>query len=491
MLDTGVRCHDSITEEDFLAEQISKKKNTEKKKTKKSAIVSQARPSMAEVSKVTEQFLSDIRSLQFAQLETTKVLAQTINKHVDNFTSFVRSVSPSKVTDSEIRFQIPLEKAAEFKRRLHELSASSGSLPLSFRGLFLVLISKWDAYFASLLRWVYSVQPEIINSSGRTISYTDLKEINSINSARDKIIEDEISSVLRESHSDQFAYLERKLKIQLKEDQDIWSRFVEITQRRHLIAHTDGKVSFQYLQVCKDNKASLDSATVLGGSLEVGPAYFTSACDCLAEQGFKLSQVLWRKPQPLDIGTAQAHLSNTTLEMIKAKQYDLAIKILTFAMQPPMKFEETRDRLVCIINLAQAYKWSGSKDKCNEVLNAEDWSASNLDFRLGVAVLKDQFDEATILMKRIGDSGEVTKHDYADWPLFKEFRKEKSFLETYREIFKTEMEISGVSPELSSNISSAIALGVESKSGPNNISERVSQKPKGRSVRKSRKPMMN
>ena len=72
-----------------------------------------------------------------------------------------------------------------------------------------MLVSKWDAYMGSILRWVYSIQPDIINSSGRSILYTELRDIGDMEDAREKVVEDEISSVLRESHSEHFAYLEK------------------------------------------------------------------------------------------------------------------------------------------------------------------------------------------------------------------------------------------------------------------------------------------
>jgi hypothetical protein len=68
-------------------------------------------------------------------------------------------------------------------------------------------------------------------------------------------------------------------------------------------------------------------------------------------------------------------------------------------------------------------------------------------------VLKDDFESAVSLMKQIGKSGDVTEEDYQEWPLFNKFRKTKHFVETYREIFKTEFEIRNVPPEVASALS--------------------------------------
>jgi hypothetical protein len=402
------------------------------------------------VNKITDNFLREILSLQFAQEETSKVLKASVNKHRHAFDTFLKPFKRVKEGTS-LNVIIPIEKAEELGRLTHELSSSAGSLALSHRGLFLVLVSKWDAYFGSLLRWVYRVRPEIVDSSSRTISFAELKQINSIDMARNKIVEDEISVVLREGHGEQFEYLERKLSVTLKK-LDIWPKFIELTQRRNLIAHADGKISDQYLKVCGDNKVELDGNHQIGSDLEIPPEYLSDSCNYLAELGFKLSQVLWRKLQPSESSEADSHLLDTTYEMVKAGQYELAIKLLTFSLAPPMKFKEARDRYVCIVNLALAYKWTNNEKKSAEIIGAEEWSAVPLDLRLALAVLKDDFEQAVSLMKQIGTSGEVTKMNYQDWPLFKKFRSTKRFVKTYRDIFKTEFEVREVLSETGSNL---------------------------------------
>lgn len=413
-----------------------------------------------EIGKITNLFLGEIRSLQFAHEETSKVLSASLEKHLSAFTSFLNSFETEK-KGTQIKIAIPVEKAEKLKRLVHDAQSSALSLPLAHRGLFLVLVSKWDAYFGSLLRWVYRVRPEIIDGSARTISFAELKRINSIDDARNRIVEDEVGVVLRESHADQFAYLEKKLSLALTKI-DIWPAFIELTQRRNLIAHADGKVSEQYLKVCRDHNVELSNDTTVGSDLEISTQYLKESCDYLAEMGFKLSQVLRRKLDGSNSGDADSHLIETTFQMLKSEQYKLAIRLLTFAFSPPMKFGEARDRYVCLVNLALAHKWMNNEKKCAEILDAEDWSAVPLDLKLALAVLRDNFDEAVSLMKKIGPSGDVTKADYEEWPLFNKFRNTKRFISTYREIFGTEFEVRDVP----SQVTSALATERRTKKKP-------------------------
>jgi hypothetical protein len=462
----------------------SKKAKTAPKSNKSRSAAESANEKKAthvpSVAAVTDRLLRDIRSLQLATSEISETLSKSMTKHAEAFVAFMEEHTTTGKQDAP-SISIPVGRAHEFKRLIDDLAIAVSSLPLSFRGLFLVLISKWDAYIGSILRWVYNVQPEIINSSGRSILYTELRDIGSVSAARSKIVEDEIASVLRESHAEHFSYLEKKLKIPLRENLEIWPDFVEITQRRHLIAHTDAVVSQQYLQVCADNQVTLDPKVRLGSELLIDIDYFSQSCNCLTELGVKLSQVLWRKLESDGIIEAEENLIKTTFEMIEAEQFRPAIKILTFSLAPPMKFKEARNRFVAIINLAQAYKWSGDDAECREIIKGEDWSASNVDFRLAVAVLQDDFPAASDLMKRIGLDGDIKKESYENWPLFKEFRKSNEFLDAYRNIFKTEVEVRNLPPDVKSLLSDkATNVGFAAGSVVRDLPERQN---KGRAKR--------
>ena len=58
------------------------------------------------------------------------------------------------------------------------------------------------------------------------------------------------------------------------------------------------------------------------------------------------------------------------------------------------------------------------------------------DFKLALAVLKEDDDKAIELMKLIGKQGEmITELAYHEWPLFREFRDKDCFLNTYKDIY--------------------------------------------------------
>ena len=149
----------------------------------------------------------------------------------------------------------------------------------------------------------------------------------------------------------------------------------------------------------------------------------------------KLGQVLWRKVNPDDLHNADRSLHIVTYDLLEREKYDLAIRLLDFACSKPMKHHSDVIRRVHIINRAIAYKWKGREDKCREIINDEDWSACSKDFNLAVAVLLNDFNQAIVIMKEIGKDGTLKEVHYREWPVFKEFRKSREFLKTFKRIY--------------------------------------------------------
>lgn len=305
-------------------------------------------------------------------------------------------------------------------------------LPKSF---LVALVSQYDFFLGRLLRCLFYFQPELLNASEKSFTFTQLLSLGSVEAAREFLLEKEIESVLRESHIEQFNWLEKKFSVTLRKDLDIWAAFVELTERRNLFVHTNGVVSAQYLSVCKQHGVVLDNKVKRGFSLTVPPQYFKEAYKCIYEVGVKLAQVLWRKIKPEELEQADQSLIDASFDLLTVERYDLAITVLGFAIHTIKRYSSEEARRILAINLAQAYKWKGDEEGCSLLLAKDDWTACSDKFQLGRTVLMDDYSSAAKIMKRIGQHEEFPEHVYKDWPLFKEFRKSEEFREAHTQIF--------------------------------------------------------
>jgi hypothetical protein len=305
-------------------------------------------------------------------------------------------------------------------------------------GSFLVsLVSQFDGFLGRLIRQLFALKPEILNSSENTLTFSQMVAFGSIDAAKEYIVEKEIEAVLRKSHSEQFDWLEKKFGLVLRKNLESWPDFIEVTERRNLFVHANGVVSHQYLEVCANHSCKVEPGTKLGKQLSVNRKYFSGAHDCLLEIGVKLAQVLWRKLSGDDFSEADKSLITICYELLAEGRYRIARRLLDFGVETIKKHSGESRRLTLVVNRAQAYKWSGDEETARRIVNAEDWSALEPKFLLAQAVLLDDFAGATEIMKQIGgEHHQLGALAYREWPLFREIRKTPEFAAAFEEIFR-------------------------------------------------------
>jgi hypothetical protein len=395
------------------------------------------------ITQVIDRFMRSIEGLSASLPIVISTMGLECEKHGKVLNDFFKKYAEKNETDGEKKYVLKLnttnyQRFKTISTDLHRLILSLDIIPKNY---IVSLISIYDAFLGDLIRCLYRLKPDILNASEKNISYTRLIEFKNIEDAKQYIIEKEVEELLRKSHVEQFDWLQNKFDIKLKEGLSIWPTFVELTQRRNLFAHCDGIVSQQYLDVCKVNRVKLDKCRP-GNRLSVSPTYFDEAFRCLFEVGVKLSHVLWRKLRPDQIEEADKHLgSDIIYHLLCLEQYDLAKISSDFAINVLKKYSDDSRRRIYIINAAIAYKFSGDNLVAKQILDKEDWSASDNVFKLCVAILKDEFKIAPDLMKKIGTNNVwLDKQSYVDWPVFKEFRSSGYFLKAYKEVFGEDFE---------------------------------------------------
>jgi len=372
--------------------------------------------------------LADTFPLSMAAINGAKKRAVTT---LEQYKAQEEEVDGQKI----LRFKLRLDEIREFSRTIKKLEKASLALTLVIRSFFVSLISQYDAFLGKIIGTLFILKPELLNISERQISFAELLEFGSIEAARDHIIEKEVETVLRKSHSEQFDWLESKFKLELRKGLESWPSFVELTERRNLFVHTSGVVSQQYIDVCNKHEVDHKESISRGVELHATRDYFKHAYETIYEIAAKLMHVLWRKALPHDRDSADCNLIEISYELIVEKRFDLARKLLDFSQHTIKKYASEQNELILLVNQAQAYKLLGNNVMTRKIVQSKDWSAKNDEFKLAEAVLLDDFMTAVAIMKRIGANGKPGKDAYRDWPLFTNFRKSEQFLRTFEEVF--------------------------------------------------------
>lgn len=389
--------------------------------------------------------LEGIKSSEELVLPLLQVLA---SKSKEDFEKFISESEIETVASDgkSTKYFVPFDHDAKFRKHRRESRSSSNAIFQAPRALFVAMVSRYDAFIGHLLRAIFLKQPGLIASSQRSLTFTELVAIESLDDARRMIIDAEIDSFLRDSHSSQFDWLENRFGLPLRKGLECWPTFVELTQRRNLFVHCDGVVTHQYVSECTKHGVSLEDIEP-GKRLHIGPEYFQTAYECLFEISVKLAHVLWRKIAPDELQDADRALNETCFELLQEDRFDLALPLLEFATVTLKKHSSSLNRRIFVVNRAIASKFGKPKNHV-ELLDAEDWSDCGKQFALAVAVLKDDFSTAASIMKEFGsDSKDVGKFEYGTWPLFREFRTSDVFQSTYKEIFGEEFSIQKDEPD--------------------------------------------
>jgi hypothetical protein len=357
-----------------------------------------------------------------------------VNEEFEKF--FKENVEEIEEEDGEKSISVPYEKSKVFDQLSKNALISNLANKVLPESLFVSLISQYDSFTNNLLKILFELRPEYINNSERELTFSQLVEFKSIEEAREYIIEKEVETVLRKSHSEQFDYLEKKLGIPLRKNLPVWQTFVEITQRRNLFVHCDGIVSNQYLKVCKESKC--DSSKIkVGQRLNINTKYFNQAYECIYELASKLTHTIWRKLLKEDIKKADQKLNSICFDLLNNNQLRLANVLLEFAVKQNKHFNNSSKNMF-IINKALSLYLDSKGEEAKKIMQGKDWSASSDDFKLANFVITEEYDNVYALMRKIGNDGEVDRENYRSWPLFFKLRGIDKFKQTYKDIFDEE-----------------------------------------------------
>lgn len=393
-----------------------------------------------------DRFTLEIDSLAESLPLVMGLVEYKLKNHTKKLDKFI-DAHEDKDENGEKLYKIPLDKFNEFNKLDKDLKTSRAAHSILPRNFIVSLISQYDAYLADLCRSLFQIKPELAFLLEKEFTFQDVLKYENLDELKDYVIEKDVESLLRKSHYEQLTILEKRISKHTKKEFTLTTNlpilpvFIELTERRNLFVHCNGIVSRNYLDNCNKHKVKTTENVELNDVLHVDPEYFNEGFQAVFEIGVKLGQVLWRKFLPTKINEADRNLNNISFDLIINGYYDLAINLLKFATETLPKKSTEKMRKTMIINKALSFYLKGEKEVTNKVLDSEDWSVG-LVFKLAVSVLKEDYDLATSLMKKIGpEHDDINASSYQEWPLFGDFRDTDKFKDTFKEIFDKEFVV--------------------------------------------------
>lgn len=298
------------------------------------------------------------------------------------------------------------------------------------------MVTKFDEFFSKVLIVCIENNPDWINTNEKKLTYKEILKLKDINSFKSNIINEEVESIMRDSHYNQIEYLDKKLKLGIfKEFSDI-NNFIELTERRNLYVHTSGIVSNIYISNCKKWNIPLIKECKEGILLSSNEEYIFQAIDCLIELSIRLSQSIIRRCFE-EYKEIDSDLISDGVDIIIRGNNVLGEKIFDFALSIPEKYVEIESKYYFVINKALAQK--NQKKDFEETIKNYPWKSLNPKFQFAIDVLQDDFKHAYKLMKQELVYEEIQAIGFKKWPLLKEIRSTKEFKDIYKSIYKKDI----------------------------------------------------
>jgi len=317
------------------------------------------------------------------------------------------------------------------RERIERAERALAALPAA---LLMSAVATFDSNIADVVRDMLRLKPETFRAGSRTISLNEVLQAESIAEIREKFISDEIYEFSRGSHDEQIEYIEKNFNISIRSYWKRWPDFIEIFERRNLIAHGEKTFTKRYVSICLSNGRK-GSEKILGRPVKLTNKYIDQAADILLEFGILLVFSLWRKNFPSQEQKAFSNINHTAFKLIENKNYRVAIRVLDYALSLEKVNSEEATRKMMFVNLASAHRHVDDMQKCLDVLNSVDWSAASDEFKICVAALRDEHVAVIGLMKLVVNSDRIKKTDFREWPVFDFIRDNEGFRAKFLEVF--------------------------------------------------------
>lgn len=326
----------------------------------------------------------------------------------------------------EALFRELIESSKKLDRMSDGLAALPGAVLMS-------LVATFDSLITDVVKRMLKSRPERYANSERTIHIKDVIAMRSFDDFMDTVVEEEAYSFSRASHEEQVKFIEKNLHVPIIKHWKRWPDFIEVFERRNLIAHGESLFNSRYVAICKQ-AGHLGAEKIEGTAIELTSNYLYQAEDILLEFSILLIFVLWRKHFEEYEKEAFEKLNNASFDLIVNGRFKVAIHVIEFALSLKASGISEVCRRMLVVNLASSFRHSGNQNKCVSTLDQEDWSASSEDFRICVAALKDDVDAVLQIMPAVANKL-VDKASFRTWPVFKWVREVADFQQKFEEIF--------------------------------------------------------
>jgi len=320
------------------------------------------------------------------------------------------------------KFKIEGDGDKKFSEAMKVLRADHDRKTALYCNSLISLVSSVEWFLAQLIHKHYKENPGIVGSKEKQFSLDELAAFDTVDDAKNYLIEKTVESVLRGSIQDWIEFLRSKLKLSMGYLDAHKNYIIEVTQRRNLLVHNGGVVNRIYLSNLPRN---YDSPPEIGENIQISSEYLTKAISIFERCFLLIAAELWKKVGA-DNEARGRLLIKLSYEHLLSERYDISESISLFAAND--KSLQESDQLYAKINYWISKKYGGGFEEIKQEIAKEDFYAKSRLFILAKNVLLDDFDESNKDIEYLlAHDDDFTFNEVKVWPLFKGFREQQVY----------------------------------------------------------------
>jgi hypothetical protein len=254
--------------------------------------------------------------------------------------------------------------------RLTRLNAGAAALPGS---TLMSLVAAFDSIIADLVATLLKTQKEKLNLIDKVVPIADVLSATSIDDLVDRFVSEQVYELLRGSHDDQVKFIEKTFDIDIRGHWSGWTDFVEVFERRNLLAHGESRFTKRYVDICSRHGKSVNVRR-LGEPVLLRKEYLRHATDTLLGFGILLAFSLWRKHFKNEEEQAFSSLNHAAFIFIQEGRLTAAENMLRFGISLKNTACSEVTKRMMIINRANALKkligWR-TRSRCSHQCNGQ------------------------------------------------------------------------------------------------------------------------
>lgn len=307
-------------------------------------------------------------------------------------------------------FELNVQKASASYRQFYDMPIIHASNTL------VMLITRFEEFIANFLSELYELYPHKYLDK-QQITFSEIENIG-IDEIKEKIIEREIDTVMRESYSEWFKIFESH-KMNFSSCQAEMENLKEIYARRNIVVHNSGRVNETYIKNIPNTPHAINERLLIDDKY-LNQSFNTIKIIVIT---ILIEAVKFIKEDKVKY---LIDIFDATYDELKDGNYYLSSNIFALLMHNPNLDAGTQ-------TMSQINYWIAEKErngiaKIKKDIEQFDVSALDSVYSLAKALLLDRNDEATTIFENLYQKREIPFYVVEEWPLFKNYRKSEQYV---------------------------------------------------------------